>query len=72
MRYWYDVAGHKTTNRYTAKVLQLLGQITGDRQAYVTAVATDLKDDMETAGKRLDDFMLNLPPKLIRVTQDKN
>ena len=41
--YWYRVAGRDTTSRYEAKLYQLQGLITGRPQAYLLAVAADIK-----------------------------
>ena len=39
--FWYYIGGRITTNRYEAKVLELLGILSGNRAAYVFAVTTD-------------------------------
>lgn len=54
--YWYQVAGFQVTSKYSAKVLQALGQLTGNPQASVFAIAIDL-DDKESAREILEKFM---------------
>jgi EpsI family protein len=68
--YWYHVAGQRTVNRYIAKLLQVLGHLTGRRQAVVIAVATDIED--ETAGARsvLSDFLLQMRESLQTMLRD--
>jgi len=55
--YWYDVAGQQTTSRYAAKLLQVLGLLTGRQQAGVIAVATDIDTDPAAARGVLADFL---------------
>lgn len=62
--YWYQVAGRITTSKYIAKLLQVLGQVTGNQQAYVVAVAVDFEENPEDARRLLVDFVLKLPPML--------
>jgi len=40
--YHYCIAGYCTINKYQAKLLQLLGVLTGNQSAYVVAVSTDI------------------------------
>ena len=54
--YHYQMAGEYTVNRYIAKILQIVGLVTGKPDAYVMAVATNTHDDTETARKVLADF----------------
>jgi exosortase A len=56
--YYYQMAGEYTVNRYIAKILQIVGLLTGKPDAYVMAVATNTHDDTETARKVLADFYL--------------
>jgi len=58
--YWYNVAGITTTNKYEAKVLQVLGLITGKPWAYVTAVALEQKGDVGSTRQVLEDFILSI------------
>jgi EpsI family protein len=55
--YWYKVAGLNTANKYEAKLLQVLGLLTGDQQAFVTAVAVDNSDDMDHVRKVLREYV---------------
>lgn len=55
--YWYRVAGQNTANKYEAKLLQILGLVTGEQQAYVTAVAMDNNDDKEHARNVLREYV---------------
>lgn len=68
--YWYQVAGVQVTSRYTAKALQALGQLTGNPQASVFAIATDL-DDTGSARNTLDEFIKAMKsPSLEAMRQD--
>lgn len=62
--YWYSVSDHISTNRYEAKLLQILGLLTGRHQAFVFAAATDLKDNPEHARERLRGFVVAIEPAL--------
>jgi EpsI family protein len=55
--YWYQVAGWRTANEYAAKLLQLAGLVTGDPQAAVVAVATDMDRDVVAARQALSEFV---------------
>jgi len=55
--YWYHVAGYNTVNKYQAKVLQVLGLITGQRRASVIAIAARLTDEPENTRKMLARFI---------------
>lgn len=55
--YWYRMAGVHTTNDYQAKVLQVLGILTGNRPAMVVAVATELDDSDDRAQSVLGEFV---------------
>ena len=39
--YWYEVAGTQTTNQYMAKLLQLFGYATNNKNAFIAAIAVD-------------------------------
>jgi exosortase A len=65
--YWYRVAGRHTTNRYEAKVLQVLGLVTGKPQASVMAVATDTGDDVGHARSVLGDFLSTMKAPLAKL-----
>lgn len=66
--YWYNVGGKLTTNKYEAKLLQVLGLLTGTTHSYVIAVATDKAEDIEAAKLRMQGFILALPePRVIKV-----
>ncbi|MBT8439285.1 MAG: EpsI family protein [Gammaproteobacteria bacterium] len=55
--YWYRVAGRDTTSSYEAKLYQLLGLITGRPQAYLLAVAADIKGGSDNTRVVLRDFV---------------
>ena len=57
--YWYNVAGTVTTNKYEAKVLQVLGLLAGRPWGFVAAVAVDYNDDIDIARQLIKDFMLS-------------
>ena len=63
--YWYRVAGRITTSDYEAKVLQLLGRITGQNLACIVAVSTDIDDERTVAVNRLAEFMSE--PEIIEI-----
>lgn len=65
--YWYQVAGMRTTSKYMAKILQVVGRLIGQPQASIIVVATRL-DDNATARKRLDDFISNVQPARFKTT----
>ena len=65
--YWYQLADRITVNAYQAKMLQLLGLLTGNTQACVIAVSTDVGEDRAMARKRLAEFAVNSGPIEIRV-----
>ena len=62
--YWYRVAGRDTTSSYLAKVLQLLGFVTGKPQAAVFAVAADTGADAEDARYAMSGFLTAMRPLL--------
>jgi len=55
--YWYHVAGYNTVNKYQAKALQVLGLITGQRRAFVIAIAARLTGEPENTRKMLARFI---------------
>jgi EpsI family protein len=55
--YWYHVGGRQTTNRYSAKALQVLGMLTGRARASVTAVAVDIETRKDDAQRLLHEFV---------------
>ncbi len=65
--YWYHVAGLQTTNKYLAKLLQILGSLSGSPEASIMAVATDIEHDTEAAQDRLKDFMRDMGASLAKV-----
>ena len=65
--YWYRVAGQISTNKYEAKILQLLGIVTGKPQAFVAAVAVDSNDDADYARMVLHEFLLKMGASLDEV-----
>ncbi len=58
--YWYNVAGYITTNKYEAKMLQVLGLLTGKTWAYVTAVSTPVDGNIDSSRQVLKDFILSI------------
>jgi len=69
--YWYNVAGHRTTNKYEAKVLQILGFLTGKQQSFLVAVAADLNDSPESVRRLLRDFVIKAESSLYRTVEKK-
>ncbi len=58
--YWYNIAGKATTNKYEAKVLQVLGLLTDKSWAYVAAVSAQTGDDADATRQVLKDFILSI------------
>lgn len=58
--YWYNIAGKVTTNRYEAKVLQVLGLLTGKPWAFVVAVTSETGDDADLTRQVLRNFILSI------------
>lgn len=54
--YQYNVAGKDTANLYEAKLLQVVGVLSGKPQAYVMAVATLVRNDDASAREVLAEF----------------
>jgi exosortase A len=66
--YWYRVGGRLTANKYEAKILQVLGLLTGDTSSYIIAVAADKTIDLDDAKEVMRDFILTMPaPQAIMV-----
>ncbi|MBK8163179.1 MAG: EpsI family protein [Gammaproteobacteria bacterium] len=65
--YWYRVAGRQTTNKYTAKALQVFGLVTGQPQASVTAAAVDTHADISRARQVLAEFISTMQGSLANV-----
>lgn len=65
--YWYQVAGHNTTSAYIAKGLQVLGVVTGNTQASVTAISVIIYNNIESSRNLLEEFMSTIQlPMLIQ------
>ncbi len=58
--YWYNIAGYVTTNKYEAKMLQVLGLLTGKTWAYVIAVSTPVEGNIDSSRQVLKDFILSI------------
>jgi hypothetical protein len=57
-----------TANKYEAKILQVLGLLTGDTSSYIIAVAADKTIDFDDAKEVMRDFILTMPaPQAIMV-----
>jgi EpsI family protein len=57
--YWYRVGGMWASNKYIAKLLQVIGRMRGRPEASVIAVATEL-DELASAREVLDDFISSM------------
>lgn len=62
--HWYQVAGLTTTNRNIVKLFEVVGALTGNREAIVVAIATDFSDEpIEDVESKLinfaDQFIVN-------------
>ncbi|VAW53738.1 hypothetical protein MNBD_GAMMA05-1241 [hydrothermal vent metagenome] len=69
--YWYHVAERDTINKYYAKILQVVGLVTGVPQASVVAIATHLDAaDPEKTREKLDKFVSELTPQVNRWIDD--
>ena len=53
--YWYNVAGMVTTNKYEAKILQIIGLIAGNDWAYIGAVSVE-NDDIGISRDMVKNF----------------
>jgi len=58
--YWYNVAGKTTTDKYFAKLLQILGLVKGRQEAFVVALAMDQVNDAKPARIALRDLVAEL------------
>ncbi len=70
--YWYNVAGQNTVNKYQAKALQVLGLVTGVRQASVVAIATGLAGEPEDTRKLLRQFVEAVNPAVDEMMDVEN
>ena len=69
--YWYRVGGRLTANKYEAKMLQVLGLLTGDTGSYVVAVAADKTADIDVTKAAMRDFILTMPAPQAIMVDDK-
>ena len=67
--YWYNVAGWNTVNPYQAKALEVLGLITGNQQAYITAISVNSDADMSDARRVLSEFVSSMETPLTKLTE---
>lgn len=67
--YWYRVSGQHVVNPYHAKALQVLGLVTGNSQAYITAIAVNSGEDIIDARKVLGEFMSIMETPLVKFTE---
>ncbi|MDT8281571.1 MAG: EpsI family protein [Gammaproteobacteria bacterium] len=69
--YWYNIGGQVTTNKYQAKLLQLLGLLTAKPQAYMVAVSMAVESDIEASRKAMLKIMteLEIPLTKLHVTE---
>jgi exosortase A len=65
--YWYRVGGSQTTNRYSAKALQVLGMLTGRTRASVIAVAVDIETGKDDAQRLLREFVSVMGPPIAKM-----
>ncbi|MEE9302496.1 MAG: exosortase A [Thiotrichaceae bacterium] len=70
--YWYRVAEQDTVNAYQAKALQALGLVTGNSQAYITAIAINCDDDITNTRKVLDEFLSIMEASLTKLTEQSH
>jgi EpsI family protein len=64
--YWYCIGDNCTTNAYMGKLLQVLGFVTGKREALVIAVAQDIRSSVDDVRKVLDNFSTHIQLPLTR------
>lgn len=62
--YRYRIGGHYTTSNYEAKLLQVIGQLSGKPNAAVIALATDINPGKNTARMQLSNFLSNMESPL--------
>ncbi len=72
--YWYNIGGQTTVNKYEAKVLQLLGMLSGQTQAYMIAVAVPVDDDVEQSRELMQKLINDLksPLENLKLAGSKN
>jgi exosortase A len=62
--YWYRVAGRDTQSDYMAKLLQILGAISGRTEAAVIVISTEIQDSTDAARNKLEDFLAQMSRSL--------
>jgi EpsI family protein len=67
----YRVGGRYTSSRYVAKVLQVLGLLTGQRGAAVVVLAADNDKEITGVRRRLEEFLAAMRPALTRVADGR-
>jgi len=72
--YWYNIGGQITVNKYEAKVLQLVGMLSGQTKAYMIAVAVPVNDDIEQSRELMQKLVndLKIPLENLKFTGSKN
>ena len=61
LAYWYEVSGYRATSKYVAKMLEVVGAITGNTSASVSAVALDYSlAEEEKARKDIMSFLRDI------------
>lgn len=65
--YWYDIGGRVTSNKYEAKVLQLVSMVTGKTHAKVLAISVEIKEDVSVARQSLSDFATDMKLPLANI-----
>lgn len=65
--YWYNVSGINVANKYMAKVLEVLGLLTGKTDSYVVAVATDVNDKLKTSRELMTTFVVAMHSSLSKI-----
>jgi len=68
--YWYCIGEKCTTNQYMGKLLQVLGLVTGKREAFVIAMAQDIGSSVDDVRKVLDSFSTRIKLPLTRHGND--
>ncbi|MEZ5543326.1 MAG: EpsI family protein [Pseudomonadota bacterium] len=69
--YWYVVADREVTDRMLAKVMQVIGLVTGRPQSAVIAIAADYADDAARTRSDLADFAAAMAPALAGITNSR-
>lgn len=62
--YWYNVAGISTTNKITAKLLEIWGAVISNRSARVVSISIDSDQDSDSARKVLTLFYKQMMPHI--------